>query len=111
MTNNISIQRDNIRTMQKDIKGSRIKKIDIKAPVKTPTLAEPVKKPISPLMSEQSNDLKMPTPTKMPEAMPGQKPEQNQMSKSTLEKPKAEETRKINESGDFKKQDSYREPI
>ena len=122
MIHNISsIQREKVRTMQKDIRESKIvKKTDVKIPTspKMPNLVEVVKKPIQ--IPEPLKGVKTTTPitapTQAPKIIPPEKSELNQMTKPTTnvnnEQPIAMNTMPGAEANsNIKKPDAYRETV
>ena len=122
MTNNTSIPRDKIKTMQKDIKNAKIKKIEIKPVAKMPEQIQPIKQTI-PTISEQKKDFTTPVTPKMSDIKPIQKTETIQMKEpiqSQPERPTPPEIRPIvtgrteqkpEEINNIKTKDEYREPI
>lgn len=111
---NSVIDRSKIKTMQKDIKAAKTKKVEIKNPPaqKIIALEEPIQKtaPTSSTALEKPSDMKAPSATQ-PIAritVPIQKP-QPQTPLTNTERTISEN--KSQEPNNIKQQDAYREPI
>jgi len=90
INNKLSIEKDKIKTMQKDIISAKTRKFETKPITKSPEILQSSEKLVPPVMPEQKKDLTPPVP-KIPEIKPVQSQEPAKMEKPTQPQTQSEE--------------------